>query len=180
MNGLMMSYQLTLPTILRRAETLFAGKPIVSRLPDGTTHRYTYGDMIIRAKKLSVALRNLGVRRGDRVATLCWNHHQHLETYFAVPCMGAIVHTLNVRLSADDLAYIVNHAEDKIIIVDQVLLPLLEKFKSAIKVSTIIVIPQGIDPVPHGLMNYEDVVVAGNETWFVAFEEDVQAGALLC
>src|SRR5258705_8182498 len=129
MKGLMMDYQLTIPTILRRAETLFGNKEIVSRLPDKSIHRYTYRDFGLRVKKLSAALRHLGVNQGDKVATLCWNHYQHLETYFALPCMGAIVHTLNIRLSPDDLAFIVNHAEDKLIIVDQVLLPLLEKFK---------------------------------------------------
>jgi len=99
----MMDYQLTLPTILRRAEALFGDKEVVSHLPDRTIHRYTYRDFAKRAKKLSVALRELGVREGDRVATLCWNHYQHLEAYFAIPCMGAVVHTLNVRLSPDDL-----------------------------------------------------------------------------
>src|SRR5436309_697858 len=134
MRGLMMDYQLTLPTILRRAETLFGKKEIITCLPDKSLHRYTYQDFAKRAKKLAAALRQLGICRGDRVATLCRNHYQHLEAYFAVPCMGAVVHPLNLRFSPDDLGYIVNHAEDKIIIVDQVLLPLFEKFKDTIKV----------------------------------------------
>ena len=79
MRGLMMEYQLTLPTILRRAETLYGKKEIVSRLPDKSVHRYTYTDLARRAKKLAVALNNLGIRQGDRVATLSWNHYQHLE-----------------------------------------------------------------------------------------------------
>jgi len=124
MRGLMMDYQLTIPTILRRAETLFGNKEIVTRLPDKSIHRYTYKDFAKRTRKLAVALQKLGVNHGDRVATLSWNHYQHLEAYFAMPCMGAIVHPLNLRLNPGDLSYIVNHAEDKIIIVDQVLLPL--------------------------------------------------------
>ena len=180
MKGLMMEYQLTLPTILRRAETLFGGKEIVSRLPDKSIHRYTYRDLATRAKKLSVALRHLGVRQGDRVATLCWNHYQHLEAYFAIPCSGAIVHTLNVRLSADDLAYIVNHADDKVIIVDQGLLPLLEKFRSAINVSSIIVIQQDKDPLPEGYLNYEDVLASGDAAQFEPFEGDEYTAACLC
>src|SRR5690349_13921206 len=152
MKGLMMDYQLTLPTILRRAESLFGKKEIVSRLPDKSIHRYTYRDFSIRAKKLAVALRRLGVRQGDRVATLSWNHYQHLEAYFAVPCMGAVVHPLNLRLSPDDLAYIVNHAEDKIVIVDQVLLPLFEKFKSSINISQVIVIKHGDEPLAQGYL----------------------------
>src|SRR5690349_5185236 len=118
MKGLMMDYQLTLPTILRRGETLFGKKDIITRLPDKSIHRYTYKDFANRAKKLAVALQHLGIQKGDRVATLCWNHYQHLEAYFAVPCTGAIIHPLNLRLSPDDLGYIVNHAEDKIIVVD--------------------------------------------------------------
>src|SRR6478609_3764115 len=133
MRGLMMDYQLTLPTILRRAESLFKEKEIISRLPDKSIHRYTYRDFATRVKKLAVALQKLGIREGDRVATLCWNHYQHEEAYFAAPCIGAVVHPLNLRLSAEDLIYIINHAEDKIIIVDQVLLPLYEKVRLGLK-----------------------------------------------
>src|SRR5437867_13369363 len=110
MDGLMMDYQLTLPTLLRRAETFFAGKEIVTRLPDRSFHRYTYADFVARAKRLSLALQGLGVEAGDRVATLCWNHYQHLEAYFGIPSSGAVVHTLNLRLHPNDLAYIASHA----------------------------------------------------------------------
>ncbi|HSZ87549.1 MAG TPA: AMP-binding protein, partial [Puia sp.] len=96
MKGLMMDYRLTLPTVLRRAESLFGEKEIISRLPDKNIHRYTYCDFTKRTKKLSAALHQLGIRQGDRIATLCWNHYQHMEAYFAVPCMGAIVHPLNL------------------------------------------------------------------------------------
>src|SRR5580704_15209736 len=146
MRGLMMPYQLTLPTILRRAEMLFGKKEIITRLPDRSIHRYTYGEFAVRVKQLAAALQQLGIRQGDRVATLSWNHYQHLEAYFAVPCMGAVVHPLNLRLSPDDLGYIVNHAGDKVIIVDQVLLPLFEKFKPIIKVDKVIVIQQTKEP----------------------------------
>ena len=114
MNGLMMSYQLTIHAIMRRAESLHGRREIVSRLPDKQFHRYTYADFIRRTKQLTLTLHRLGVQSGDRVATLCWNHHQHLEAYFAIPTSGGVLHTLNLRLSADDLTYIVNHAEDKI------------------------------------------------------------------
>ncbi len=180
MKGLMMDYQLTIPTILRRAETLFGNKEIISKLPDKSIHRYTYRDFGLRVKKLGVALRQLGVQQGDRVATLSWNHYQHLETYFAVPCMGAIVHTLNIRLSADDLAYIVNHAKDKVIIVDQVLLPLFEKFKSNIQVEKIIVIPQTNQPIAPEYLNYEEVVASGDDSKFEPFEGDENTAASMC
>jgi fatty-acyl-CoA synthase len=180
MKGLMMDYQLTLPTILRRAESLFGEKEIISRLPNKNIHRYTYRDFATRTKKLAVALTQLGIRPGDRVATLCWNHAQHLEAYFAIPCIGAVAHTLNLRLSPDDLAYIVNHAEDRIIIVDHVLLPLFEKFKSAATVSKIIVISQDDDRVPAAYLSYEDVVASGDDSKFIPFEGDENSAALLC
>jgi fatty-acyl-CoA synthase len=85
MHGLMMDFPLTLTSFFRRAETLFHHKQIITRLPDKSIHRYTYKDFISRAKRLSVALSRLGVVDGDRVATLCWNHYQHLEIYFAAP-----------------------------------------------------------------------------------------------
>jgi fatty-acyl-CoA synthase len=175
-----MEYQLTLPTILRRAETLFGDKEIVTRLPDKSIHRYTYRDMAKRAKKLAVALKQIGVKNGDRVATLCWNHSQHLESYFAVPCIGAVVHTLNLRLSPEDLAYIVNHADDKVIIVDQVLLPLFEKFKGDRKFSAVIVVPQSKDSIPQGYLNYEIVVESSDDAVFEPFEENEYAAALMC
>ncbi|PWT70654.1 MAG: long-chain fatty acid--CoA ligase [Bacteroidetes bacterium] len=180
MRGLMMEYQLTLPTILRRAETLFGNKEIVSCLPDRSIHRYTYQDFSKRAKKLAVALRQLGIGHGDRVATFCWNHYQHLEVYFAVPCTGAVVHPLNIRFSPDDLSYIVNHAEDKILIVDQVLLPLFEKFRFSVHVSKVIVIRQTADPLPEDYLNYEDVVTGGDDSLFEPFEEDEYAAAFMC
>lgn len=180
MKGLMMDYQLTLPTILRRAESLFGKKEIISRLPDKSTHRYTYRDFATRAKKLAVALHRFGINKGDRVATLCWNHYQHMEAYFAIPCIGAVIHPLNLRLSPGDLSYIVNHAEDKIIIVDQVLLPLFEKFKPGIIVSKVIVIPQTGEPLPEGYLNYEDVVASGDDLLFEPYEEDEYAAAFMC
>lgn len=180
MKGLMMDFQLTVPAILKRAETYFGNKKIITRLPDKSIHRHSYSEFAERTKKLSVALKKLGVNEGDRVATLCWNHYQHLEIYFAVPSCGAVLHTLNLRLSPDDLEYIVNHAEDKIIIVDQVLLPLFDKFKSKIKPEKVIVISNGGMPVPGGTMNYEDVVSLGDGQEYVAFDRDENAAAAMC
>lgn len=180
LQGLMMDYQLTLPTILRRAESLFGDKEIVTRLPDKSIHRYTYRDMVSRTKKLAVALQQLGLSNGDRVATLSWNHYQHLEAYFAVPCAGAVIHPLNLRFNPDDLSYIVNHAEDKILIVDQVLLPLFEKFRETVHVSRVIVIPQTGESIPDEYLNYEHVVNSGNASRFQPYEGDENAAAFMC
>ncbi len=180
MRGLMMESQLTLPVILRRAETLFGKKEIVSRLPDKSIHRYTYRDFALRAKKLAMALQRLGIRRGDRVATLSWNHYQHLEAYYAVPCMGAVVHPLNLRFSPDILSYIINHAGDRVIIIDQVLLPLFEKIKSSVKLSAVIVIPQTGELLPDGYLNYEEFLAGGDETLFDPFTGDENTAAFMC
>ncbi len=104
MQGLMMNYPLTLNVILDRAERFHGRKEVVSRRPDRSIHRTTYADIAARTRKLAVALRALGVRPGDRVATLCWNQVEHLELYFGVPALGAVIHTLNPRLHAGDLA----------------------------------------------------------------------------
>ena len=180
MKGLMMDFQLTVPAILKRAETYFGNKKIITRLTDKSIHRHSYSEFAERTKKLSVALKKLGVKEGDRVATLCWNHYQHLEIYFAVPSCAAVLHTLNLRLSPEDLEYIVNHAEDKIIIVDQVLLPLFDKFKSKIKPEKVIVISNGGQPVPEGTLNYEDVLSTGDSNDFVPFEGDENTAAAMC
>ncbi len=118
-HGLIMDYQLNLPSILRRTEQLYFDREIVSRLPDKSLHRYTIGEMVPRAKRLAVALRKLGLEDGYRVATFCWNHSQHLEAYMGIPCAGGVLHTLNLRLHENDLSYIANHAGDKIAIVDE-------------------------------------------------------------
>ncbi len=179
MQGLMMDFQLTVPVILRRAETLFANKTIVTRLPDKSLHRYTYREMGARSRQLGAALKKMGVGEGDRVATLCWNHYQHLEIYFAVPSIGAVLHTLNLRLSSDDLAYIVNHAQDKVLIVDQVLLPLYEKFKDRISVKKVVVIQQA-GPLPPGTFSYEQLLASANKDSIELFNGDENTAAAMC
>src|SRR5438067_1063332 len=118
MLGLMMDYPLTLSAIFRRAEQLFRSREIVSRQPDQSLHRYTIADWADRTRRLAAALAGLGVQPGERVATLMWNHGTHLEAYFAIPLLGGVLHTLNLRLHPDELAYIVNHAHDRAVIVD--------------------------------------------------------------
>lgn len=125
MNGLMMGYPLTLTHILDRAPRYYPYREVVSRLDDGV-HRYTYGDFHRRVRKLMGALAELGVEPGDRVGTFGFNSYRHLELYFGVPCAGAVLHTLNIRLFPDQLTYVVNHAEDRFIFVDRALVPHLE------------------------------------------------------
>ena len=121
----MMNYQLLVPGLLDRANIYFPDKEIITREGEGV-HRYTYQDLKRRVNRLCNALARLGVAKGDRVGTFAWNTYRHLEAYFAPPTMGAITHTTNIRLSPDDLTYIVNHAGDKVMLVDPDLVPILE------------------------------------------------------
>ena len=181
MKGLMMDYPLTLTHFLERAAKLFPRKEIVSQLPSGT-HRYTYADLHRRARRLASALERLGVRPGDRVATFAWNHHRHLELYFAVPGLGAVLHTLNIRLFPDQIAYIVNHAEDKLIVVDDSLLPVLEKLQDKLQgVQGYVVMADG--PLPETTLapvySYEELVEQGDEAYeFPRLDED--DAAIMC
>ncbi len=132
MQGLMMSYPLTMTPLLERAARLFGGKEIASRMEDGHTHRYSYGEFYGRVHRLAHVLEQMGIRRGDRIGTLCWNTYRHLELYWAIPCIGAVLHTLNLRLAPDQLAYIIHHAGERVIFVDASLAPLLEPIRDQI------------------------------------------------
>jgi len=125
LHGLMMDYPLTLDHIIEHANRMSPNKKIKTKLPDGSMHEYTYADFYKRVKKLGNVLESLGVEIGDRVGTFAWNHYQHMEFYFGIPGAGAVCHTLNLRLPSDQLVYIINHAEDKVIFVDGTLLPLI-------------------------------------------------------
>ncbi len=177
--GRMMDFPLTLTHFLERARTFHRASEIVSRRPDRSLHRYTYADFHRRVGRLAHALRRLGVKPGDRVASLCWNHHQHLELYFAVPAMGAVIHTLNLRLHPNDLGYIAHHAADRVLVVDRSLLPLFEKFQSAVpSVEHVIVVPDD-GPAPSGRLDYEQLLAPEPDTFdFPELEE--RAGAMLC
>ena len=162
MKGSMMDYPLTLQAILERIPKVYAAVEIVSRLPDGSLHRYTYMDFYRRAKALAEALQRAGLQPGDRVATLCWNHYAHLEAYFGVPAAGGVVHTLNLRLHAQELAYIVNHAQDRFLIVDDVLLPLFEQFRDKVKPERVFIVRhqrRQNGPLPQSTEDYEELLL---------------------
>jgi fatty-acyl-CoA synthase len=177
--GRMMNFPLTLTHFLERSRTFFAKSEIVSRLPDRSLHRTTYGELYKRACKLASGLKKLGVGPGDRVATLCWNHYRHFEAYLGVPAMGAVIHTLNLRLHPTDLAYIASHAEDKVVIVDQSLMPLFLKFRDQVSsIRHVIVVPDA-GPAPEGTIDYEALI--GPEPDHFEFPVlDENAAAMIC
>jgi len=128
--GTMMELPLTIEAIAQRASGQMSQVEVVSRRPDRSLHRTTYGAVMERAHRLARALVGAGIQPGDRVATLMWNHAEHLEAYFGIPLAGAVVHTLNLRLPPEEIGYIAADAKDRFLIVDEVLLPLLDKFRS--------------------------------------------------
>ena len=162
----MMHYPLTLSHSLERAGKFFPNAEIVSRRPDHTLHRYTYADLYRRARALAEALQKAGMERGDRVATLMWNHHAHLEAYFGIPIAGGVLHTLNLRLAPSEIAYIANHAQDRFLIVDDVLLPLYAKIRDSVRFERVIVVGwSGCGAAsghPSGLEDYEDFLSAAS------------------
>ena len=133
MQGLMMDQPLLVSSLIRHAERHHGAVEVVSKQVDGSLHRYTYREAHARARKLANALAKLGVRSNDRVATLAWNGHRHLEIYYAVAGSGAIIHTINPRLFPDQITYIANHAEDKVVFYDTTFAPLVEKLKPQVK-----------------------------------------------
>ncbi len=145
MKSTMMDFPLALPVVLERTGKLFPEVEIVSRRPDRSIHRYTYGDFHRRARALAEQLQRSGLRAGDRVAALLFNHHVYLEAYFGVPCCRCVLHALNFRLHPDEIAYIINHAEDRVLIVDETLLPAYEKFRDRVNLERVLVVSHGGD-----------------------------------
>jgi acyl-CoA synthetase (AMP-forming)/AMP-acid ligase II len=179
MRGTMMDFPLTLPTLLERAGSLFARVEILSRRPDRSVARTSYGDFYRRARRLSSALTKLGLQPGDRVASMMWNHAGHLEAFFGVPCAGGILHTLNLRLHPHEIAAIAKHAGDRFLIVDDVLLPVYETFRKDAPFERVIVVPYGGADVPEGFLNYEALLAEANDD-FQYPKMDENDGAAMC
>jgi fatty-acyl-CoA synthase len=178
LDGLMMNHPLLVTHFLERARDLFPRTEVVWRRPDRSLQRSTWSDVYQRAARLAHALGRLGVRRGDRVATLCWNHGPHLEAYLGVPAMGAVLHTLNLRLHPSELAYIARHAEDSVVVADRSLLPLLAKFRGEVpSIKHVVVVPDD-GPVVDGL-DYEQLLAAerGDYDWPLL---DENTAAMIC
>ncbi|HEY6968435.1 MAG TPA: long-chain fatty acid--CoA ligase [Candidatus Angelobacter sp.] len=175
----MMNYPLTLVPMLERAGKLFGPRELVSRRPDRSLCRYTYSDFYRRARALAECITRAGLQRGDRVATLLWNHSVHFECYFGVPVAGGVLHPLNLRLHPNEIAYIVNHAQDRFLIVDDVLLPTLDKFKPQVNFERIFVVRHSDSTLSPGYEGYEEWLnqATGNLQYPDIGEQD---GASMC
>jgi len=179
MRGTMMDFPLTLPTLLERAGKLFARVEIVSRRPDRSVVRTCYGDFHRRARKLAWGLTKLGLRPGDRVASMMWNHAGHLEAFFGVPCAGGILHTLNLRLHPHEIVGIAKHAGDRFLLIDDVLLPVYEQFAGDAPFERVIVVPYGCGEIPKRFLNYEQLLAEASDD-FKYPKLDENDGAAMC
>jgi fatty-acyl-CoA synthase len=184
MQGLMMDMPLLISDLIRHAERHHGAGEIVSKtVEDGALHRYTYRDAHRRARRLADALKALGVGAQDRVATLAWNGFRHFEIYYAVAGSGAVIHTINPRLFPEQIAYIANHAEDKVVFFDLSFAPLVEKLASQLKSVKHFVAMTDASHLPKNnipnLRCYEDLVEKSSEAYdWPSFDE--RTAACLC
>ena len=165
MKATMMQVPLNLCHFLDRAGRLFGGVEIVSRMPDKSIHRSTYADMHRRARRLAQALQQAGLRKGERAATLMWNHYAHFESYLGVIASGGVLHTLNLRLAPEEIGFIANHAHDRFLIVDDILLPLFEQFRTQTRIEQVIVVSLTGKPVPAPYVDYEAFLASADGDW---------------
>lgn len=179
----MMDTQLTTNLLLTRAEKYFQNKKIISRTNKGIT-RLPYSEFAKRTRRLSSALEKIGVKRGDKIGTLAWNDHRHLEAYFAIPCMGAVLHTINIRLSLEHLIYIIRNAEDKVLIVDESLLNIVERIKDNIPSVKAYIILTENDELPEttlsNVYHYEKLIADGDENYEYPTDIDENEPAGMC
>ena len=179
MIGTMQDYQLTVGTILHHGRDVYGQSKVVT-LEGSRTRTATFSQVCRRAEKLAQALRAIGVKPGDRVGTFCWNTQEHLEAYLAIPGMGAVLHTLNIRLFPEQLAYTINHAEDKVILVDDTLVPLLAGVVPELKkVEHFVVIGPGDGSALGNPHRYEELLAA-QEGAFEWPAIDERSAAAIC
>jgi len=178
MQGTMMHWPLTLAHSLERAGKFFPDVEIVSRRPDHSLQRATYADLYRRARALAEALQKAGLNRGERVATLMWNHQAHLEAYFGIPICGGVLHTLNLRLAPPEIAYISNHAQDRFLIVDDILLPLYEKIRESTNFERVVVVNWSGAACAPALTDYEDFLRTASGVFHYPMLDENQAASL--
>ncbi len=180
MHSTMMQRRLSLNDLLDRAGRYFAGNEVVSRLPDKSLVRHSYGQIHRRTRALAAALQTLGLKKGERVATLCWNHHAHLECYFGIPAAGGVMHTLNLRLSPSEIGAIAADAEDRFLVIDDVLLPLYRQLAGLHRLERVIVFPFSGAPVPAEFDDYERLLAGADADGFRYAEHDEDDPVSMC
>lgn len=179
----MMKTPLLLKTFVDRAERFFPDKEIISKTAT-QTHRIPYREFAKRTRKLASLLTALGMERGTKIGTFAWNTHRHLEAYFGVPCAGAILHMINIRLSPEHIVYVINHAEDEILLVDDDLFPLIEKLAPQLKTVKHIIVMSDTDKLPetdHGnVHSYEALMAEAADDFVFPDDLDENSPAGMC
>lgn len=179
----MMQIPLSVGSMMEHAEQFFPKKEVISQTHD-KLHRLNYGEIGQRTRRLMSILNEMGIRQGDRVGTLAWNHHRHLEIYFAAPGMGAVLHTINIRLSPEDIIYIINHAEDKILFIDEDILPLIEHIHTYLTTVEAFVVMTDKADLPESsiqpLYSYEELISTGDPLYAFAANIDENQPAGMC
>ena len=180
MQGLMSSYPLTLAHVFDRAERIFPEKGVMTA-ERGSMKRITYGEWAERTRRLAAVLDDLGISADGRVGTFAWNSSRHLELYFAAPCSGRVLHTLNIRLFADDIVYIADHAEDEVVFCDRSLLkllwPLVERFST---VKHVVVMDDGDGEIPDDprIRDYEELLAQAEPVAKFEIDDENRAAAM--
>lgn len=179
----MMETPLLVGSLLERAEKFFAKKQVISQTHD-ELHTLTYKEVGQRTRRLMSVLEELGAGKGDRIGTLAWNHHRHLEIYFAAPGMGAVLHTINIRLSPEHIIYIINHAEDKVLFIDEDVLPLIEKVQDQLTTVEAFVVMTDKPDLPESTLSpfysYEELISTGDPTFPFKQDLDENDAAGMC
>ncbi|MDP9465485.1 MAG: AMP-binding protein, partial [Actinomycetota bacterium] len=175
----MQDYPLTIRPILEHGRTVHANSKVITFTGDGYVES-TFAEVADRADQLAAALTRLGINDGDRVGTFMWNNQTHLEAYLAVPCMGAVLHTLNIRLFPEQLAYVINHAEDEVIIVDASIIPLLAKVRDQLTTVKHIIVKGAGDTSALGETLDYDTLLAAEQPGYTYPDLDERAGMAMC
>jgi fatty-acyl-CoA synthase len=182
LQGLMQDdFPLTLHHIRRRMVACSPDAQVLTLAEPGAVERVTFAEASERIDRLARALGRLGIEQGDRVGTFAWNNQRHFELYFAIPCVGAVLHTLNIRLFEEQLTYIVNHAEDRVIFVDDSLVPVLEKLAPSFEsVEHYVVMGDGDAGSLPNVLRYEELLEQAGPGAFDYAEVDERQAAALC
>jgi acyl-CoA synthetase (AMP-forming)/AMP-acid ligase II len=180
MRGLMSEQPLLVSTLIQHAARFHGDVEIVSRMVDGTVHRYSYAEAERRSRRLARALLRLGIAPGDRVGTLAWNNYRHFELYYGVSGIGAVCHTINPRLFDEQITYIANHAQDRLLFIETSFIPLIERLRPALPADCRFVLLEPAETSLPVLATYDELVAAESEAGFVWPEFDEWSASALC
>ena len=184
MQGLMMDMPLLISGLIQYAADYHGEAEVVARDIEGDIHRYTYAEAHPRIKCMALALKGLGMKSGDRVGTLAWNTHRHWEMFYAAPGMGYVLHTINPRLFPEQLVYIMNHAEDRLLFIDRGTLPLVEAIAPKLTAVEAYVVMSSLERMPETKLNnvhcYEELLAAETDAGFAWPVFDEKCASTIC